>query len=127
MVSSPLEPGSGTDERPTRTSRYEFLAFRNWRVPVRLVAIMLIPVIIALVFGGLRVNTSFDSYVKASQAEKVAELARAATNLADALENERDLSLTPLLTGQDPDGTVAKLRATTDQRMATYKAAVARA
>ncbi|WP_327069053.1 nitrate- and nitrite sensing domain-containing protein [Kitasatospora sp. NBC_01250] len=126
MVSSPLEPGSGTDERPTRTSRYEFLAFRNWRVPVRLVSIMLIPVIIALVFGGLRVNTSFDSYVKASQAEKIAELARAATNLADALENERDLSLTPLLTGQDPEGTVAKLRATTDQRMTTYRAAVAK-
>ncbi|MFF7638665.1 nitrate- and nitrite sensing domain-containing protein [Kitasatospora sp. NPDC008050] len=121
-----MEPGSGTDEGPTRAGRYEFLAFRNWRVPVRLVSIMLIPVIIALVFGGLRVNTSFDSYVKASQAEKIAELARAATNLADALENERDLSLSPLLTGQDQDGTVAKLRATTDQRLATYRAAVAK-
>lgn len=116
----------GGDDRPTQASRYEFLAFRNWRVPVRLVAIMLIPVILALVFGGMRVNTSFDDYVKATHAEQIARLAQAATNLADALENERDLSLPPLITGQDPQGEVAKLRAATDQKLAAYHAAYAK-
>ncbi|WP_232247452.1 sensor histidine kinase [Kitasatospora azatica] len=112
--------GSGND-RPTPGGRYEFLAFRNWRVPTRLIAILLIPVIIGLVFGGLRVNTSFDSYVRASHSERAAELARAATTLADALENERDLTLIPLMTNQDPQGAVAKYRAASDQALKAYQ------
>ncbi|MDH6138005.1 signal transduction histidine kinase [Kitasatospora sp. MAA4] len=123
--SGPPAPDSSGD-RPTAGGRYEFLAFRNWRVPTRLVAILLIPVIIGLVFGGLRVNTSFDSYTKATHSEKAAELAQAATELADALETERDLSVIPLMSGQDPQGLVAKYRAATDKALVAYKAAYAR-
>ncbi|MFE0465132.1 nitrate- and nitrite sensing domain-containing protein [Kitasatospora sp. NPDC058965] len=113
--------GPGGDARSTGSGRYEFLAFRNWRVPTRLVAILLIPVVIGLVFGGLRVNTSFDSYVKASHAERAAELARSATTLADALENERDMTLIPLVTGQDLKGDVAKYRGLTDKALKDYQ------
>ncbi|WP_245985188.1 nitrate- and nitrite sensing domain-containing protein [Streptomyces tateyamensis] len=112
--------------RSTGGGRYEFLAFRNWRVPTRLMAIMLIPVVIGLVFGGLRVNTSFDSYVKASHSERAAELARAATSLADALENERDLTLIPLMTGQDGQNEVARYRGLTDKAIKDYQAAYAK-
>ncbi|MFJ8629083.1 nitrate- and nitrite sensing domain-containing protein [Kitasatospora sp. NPDC093550] len=103
--------------------RYEFLRPRNWRVPTRLIAILLIPVIISLVFGGLRVNTSVDGYIKASRAEKTAELAKAATELAEALENERDKTLIPLMTKQDPNNEVAKRRADTDAALKAYNAA----
>ncbi|WP_232246495.1 sensor histidine kinase [Kitasatospora mediocidica] len=123
--SGPPAPDSPGD-RPTAGGRYEFLAFRNWRVPTRLVAILLIPVIIGLVFGGLRVNTSFDSFTKASHSEKAAELAQSATELADALETERDLSVIPLMSGQDPQGLVAKYRAATDKALVAYRAAYAR-
>ncbi|MFF3075443.1 nitrate- and nitrite sensing domain-containing protein [Kitasatospora sp. NPDC057936] len=122
----PKEPRSGGSTGSTgseSSSRYDFLRPRNWRVPTRLIAILLIPVIISLVFGGLRVNTSVDGYIKASRAEKTAELAKAATELAEALENERDKTLIPLLTKQDPDGTVAKTRATTDAALKAYNAA----
>ncbi|MEU8928147.1 nitrate- and nitrite sensing domain-containing protein [Kitasatospora sp. NPDC048545] len=105
--------------------RYEFLRPRNWRVPTRLIAILLIPVIISLVFGGLRVNTSVDGYIKASRAEKTAELAKAATELAEALENERDKTLIPLLTKQDPNNEVTKRRADTDAALKAYNAAYA--
>ncbi|MER6304200.1 nitrate- and nitrite sensing domain-containing protein [Kitasatospora sp. NPDC001539] len=105
------------------SSRYDFLRPRNWRVPTRLIAILLIPVIISLVFGGLRVNTSVDGYIKASRAEKTAELAKAATELAEALENERDKTLIPLMTGQDPNNEVAKRRADTDAALKAYNAA----
>ncbi|MFJ4192417.1 nitrate- and nitrite sensing domain-containing protein [Kitasatospora sp. NPDC089509] len=105
------------------SSRYDFLRPRNWRVPTRLIAILLIPVIISLVFGGLRVNTSVDGYIKASRAEKTAELAKAATELAEALENERDKTLIPLLTGQDPNNEVTKRRADTDAALKAYEAA----
>ncbi|MBD0693436.1 nitrate- and nitrite sensing domain-containing protein [Streptomyces sp. CBMA123] len=120
-------PGAGPAGSPGEggSSRYDFLRPRNWRVPTRLIAILLIPVIISLVFGGLRVNTSVDGYIKASRAEKTAELAKAATELAEAFENERDKTLIPLLTGQDPNNEVTKRRADTDAALKAYNAAYA--
>nr|WP_237419409.1 nitrate- and nitrite sensing domain-containing protein [Kitasatospora sp. SID7827] len=95
----------------------------NWRVPTRLVAILVIPVVIALVFGGLRVNTSLDDYNQADRAVRIANLASAATKLADALEQERDETLVPLLTGQGDQGEVKKLRDKTDEALKGYNAA----
>ncbi|MER8188674.1 nitrate- and nitrite sensing domain-containing protein [Kitasatospora sp. NPDC094015] len=119
-------PGPRPEERAARGGRYEFLSPLNWRVPTRLVAILLIPVIIGLVFGGLRVNTSFDDWVKADKALKTADLARTATQLADALENERDLTVLPIVTGNDPNGDKKKFRDRTDQALAAYNAAFAK-
>ncbi|MFF0412764.1 nitrate- and nitrite sensing domain-containing protein [Kitasatospora sp. NPDC004745] len=119
------EPPGGGQDGDGGSGRYDFLRPRNWRVPTRLIAILLIPVIISLVFGGLRVNTSVDGYIKASRAEKTAELAKAATELAEALENERDKTLIPLLTKQDPAGLVAKARSDTDTALKAYNAAYA--
>ncbi|MEU9048686.1 MULTISPECIES: nitrate- and nitrite sensing domain-containing protein [unclassified Kitasatospora] len=121
LASAPRSGGAQGGEGGT--GRYEFLRPRNWRVPTRLIAILLIPVIISLVFGGLRVNTSVDGYIKASRAEKTAELAKAATELAEALENERDKTLIPLLTKQDPNNEVTKRRADTDAALKAYNAA----
>ncbi|MER7585843.1 nitrate- and nitrite sensing domain-containing protein [Kitasatospora sp. NPDC097691] len=121
-IASP--PGSGgAPGGEGEAGRYDFLRPRNWRVPTRLIAILLIPVIISLVFGGLRVNTSVDGYIKASRAEKTAELAKAATELAEALENERDKTLIPLITKQDPNNEVTKRRADTDAALKAYNAA----
>ncbi|WP_395294260.1 nitrate- and nitrite sensing domain-containing protein [Kitasatospora hibisci] len=121
----PADAAGGKDGKDGKDgdSRYDFLRPRNWRVPARLIAILLIPVVIGLVFGGLRVNTSVDGYVKASRAEKTARLAKAATELAEALENERDKSLSPILTGQDPNGDLTKTRGTTDAALKAYNAA----
>ncbi|MFC8455186.1 nitrate- and nitrite sensing domain-containing protein [Kitasatospora sp. NPDC057223] len=120
-------PGGKPEPESVRTSsgRYEFLAPRNWRVPTRLVAILMIPVLIGLIFGGLRINTSWDGYNKADRAEKTAELARAATVLADALENERDLTLTPIMVGQDPNGIVPAQRLKTDEALKAYQSSFA--
>ncbi|MFC5668468.1 nitrate- and nitrite sensing domain-containing protein [Kitasatospora misakiensis] len=115
--------GPGPDAAVPKSSRYDFVRPRNWRVPARLIAILLIPVVIGLVFGGLRVNTSIDGFVKADRAERTANLAKAATELAEALESERDKTLVPLLTKQDPNNDVAKARATTDAALKAYEAA----
>ncbi|MFJ8046420.1 nitrate- and nitrite sensing domain-containing protein [Kitasatospora sp. NPDC096147] len=124
-TAAPAPEQSNAKDQRRSSSRYDFLAPRNWRVPTRLIAILLIPVVISLVFGGLRVNSSFDDFVKATHAEKTALLAKAATELADALESERDLTAIPLMVGQDPQGEVPKRRAKTDQALAAYKAAFA--
>ncbi|GAA1416687.1 nitrate- and nitrite sensing domain-containing protein [Kitasatospora putterlickiae] len=115
--------GSGTDDTGPKSSRYDFVRPRNWRVPARLIAILLIPVVIALVFGGLRVNTSIDGFVKADRALRTATLAKAATELAEALESERDKTLIPLITKQDPNNEVTKARSTTDAALKAYNAA----
>ncbi|WP_051733389.1 sensor histidine kinase [Kitasatospora phosalacinea] len=120
-------PGSGpAKEAPRRGARYDFLSPLNWRVPTRLVAILVIPVVIALVFGGLRVNTSLDDYNQADRAVRIATLASTATKLADALEQERDETLVPLLTGQGDQGEVKKLRDRTDEARRAYDAAFAK-
>ncbi|MBB5935946.1 signal transduction histidine kinase [Streptomyces zagrosensis] len=75
------------------------LAPRNWRVRVRLNAILLIPVLVALVFGGFQVASSVQTWNEAQDAERTARLVRAAATYGQALINERDTSAVPLLTG----------------------------
>ncbi|GGW24711.1 sensor histidine kinase [Streptomyces alanosinicus] len=93
---------------------------RNWRVPTRLNAILLIPAAVGLVMGGFQVNSSIDTWQQARDAENTARLVRAALTYADALENERDVTAAPLLL----DRTSSKNKAIVDQaRKATDVAA----
>ncbi|MFD0328861.1 ATP-binding protein [Streptacidiphilus monticola] len=65
-------------------------ALSNWRIRTRLIALLLLPVVAALVLGGLRIQTSLQSQQDLSKVSKLGDLAYAATALADALETERD-------------------------------------
>ncbi|WP_208614297.1 sensor histidine kinase [Streptomyces yokosukanensis] len=90
---------------------------RNWRVPTRLNAILLIPVAVGLVMGGFQVKSSIDTWQQARDAENTARLVRAALTYADALENERDVTAAPLLvdpTSAKSKATVAAARKATD-------------
>ena len=92
------------------------LSPRNWRVPTRLNAILLIPVIVGLVMGGFQVKGSIDTWQEAQDAEKVAKIVDAAGQYAEALLNERDISAQPLLEGDRDNATVKQARALTDQK-----------
>ncbi|WP_208611434.1 sensor histidine kinase [Streptomyces bungoensis] len=74
---------------------------RNWRVPTRLNAILLIPVAVGLVMGGFQVKNSIDTWQQARDAENTARLVQAALGYADALENERDVTAAPILLGKN--------------------------
>ncbi|MEW1751468.1 sensor histidine kinase [Streptomyces angustmyceticus] len=87
---------------------------RNWRVATRLNAILLIPVLLALVFGGLRVDSSFGTWQEAQDAENTAKLVRAALSYSTALIDERDRTAAPLLKGKKDDPVVQQARDTTD-------------
>ncbi|MGW2919043.1 nitrate- and nitrite sensing domain-containing protein [Streptomyces angustmyceticus] len=87
---------------------------RNWRVATRLNAILLIPVLLALVFGGLRVDSSFGTWQEAQDAENTAKLVRAALSYSTALIDERDRTAAPLLKGKKDDPIVQQARDTTD-------------
>ncbi|MFK4183373.1 nitrate- and nitrite sensing domain-containing protein [Streptomyces sparsogenes] len=95
------------------------LSPRNWRVPTRLNAILLIPVLVALVFGGFRVQSSVSTWNEAEDAERTARLVRAALSYSHALVDERDRTAVPLLTGS-ADEEVKKARAATDAAKAEF-------
>nr|WP_260635606.1 nitrate- and nitrite sensing domain-containing protein [Streptomyces angustmyceticus] len=80
----------------------------------RLNAILLIPVLLALVFGGLRVDSSFGTWQEAQDAENTAKLVRAALSYSTALIDERDRTAAPLLKGKKDDPIVQQARDTTD-------------
>ena len=96
---------------------------RNWRVATRLNAILLIPVLVALAFGGFRVKSSVDTWQQADDAVRTAKLVRAAANYSDALENERDSTAVPLLTGQRDSEAVSSAYAATDNAARAFDAA----
>ncbi|NUO44892.1 MAG: HAMP domain-containing protein [Streptomyces sp.] len=91
------------------------LSPRNWRVPTRLNAILLIPVLVGLVMGGFQVKSSIDTWTEAENAEKTARLVQAALTYGDALYTERDTTAAPLLEGKgEDDKTVVAARKATD-------------
>ncbi|MET9084074.1 nitrate- and nitrite sensing domain-containing protein [Streptomyces sp. NPDC004237] len=95
---------------------------RNWRVPTRLNAILLIPVAVGLVMGGFQVKSSIDTWQEAQDAENTARLVRAALSYGDALYNERDITAAPLLLNKDK-ATVTAARAETDKAADAFDAA----
>ncbi|MFL4491963.1 nitrate- and nitrite sensing domain-containing protein [Streptomyces sp. VTCC 41912] len=96
---------------------------RNWRVATRLNAILLIPVLVGLLFGGLRVNNSFATWQDAQDAENTAKLVRAALSYSNALIDERDRTAAPLLKGHKDDPAVQEARDTTDAAGRSFQAA----
>ncbi|MCX3059876.1 nitrate- and nitrite sensing domain-containing protein [Streptomyces sp. GXMU-J5] len=87
---------------------------RNWRVPAKLNAILLIPVIVGLVMGGFQVKSSLDTWHEAQDAEHTARLVQAALTYGNRLIEERDISAAPLLQGERDDPKVASARQATD-------------
>ncbi|MFF4746685.1 nitrate- and nitrite sensing domain-containing protein [Streptomyces chengbuensis] len=111
-------------EPPTTGGSSSRLSPRNWRVPTRLNAILLIPALVGLVMGGFQVKGSIDTWNEAQDAEKTALIVRAASEYGQALLNERDLTAKPLLKGDRKDTVVVQARAATDAAKAKFDEAV---
>ncbi|MFE7272326.1 nitrate- and nitrite sensing domain-containing protein [Streptomyces sp. NPDC057623] len=100
------------------------LSPRNWRVPTRLNAILLIPVLVGLVMGGFQVKSSIDTWQEAEDAENTARLVAAALTYGDALLEERDSTAAPLLQGKgEDDPAVVAARKKTDEAADAFDAA----
>ncbi|MER6290209.1 sensor histidine kinase [Streptomyces sviceus] len=92
----------------------------------KLQAILLIPVLVALVLGGVRVKRTVDTWQRAKDAVRVAELVQAANKYASDAIDERDVSVIPLVKGDRGSSAVAKARHLTDADAKEFDAAVAR-
>jgi signal transduction histidine kinase len=106
------DPAKGPRDR--KGSR---LALRNWRVPWRLIALIAIPTVVAMAFAGLRVAAAASSAANFGRSAQLAALGQQVTGLAQAMEDERDLSANFIA-----DGRPAADRATLQRQYAVTNA-----
>ncbi|MEV6681605.1 nitrate- and nitrite sensing domain-containing protein [Streptomyces erythrochromogenes] len=64
-------------------------------VPTRMLAVLMIPLIAAVVLAGLRVNDAVGRRDQYDRLHQIAELSRSGTKLIDDLQQERDLLIDP--------------------------------
>src|SRR5262245_57019731 len=86
---APWLAGPAAGPRDRKGSR---LALRNWRVPWRLIALIAIPTVVAMAFAGLRVGAAAGSAANFGRSAQLAALGQQVTGMAQAMEDERDLT-----------------------------------
>ncbi|NUT52343.1 MAG: nitrate- and nitrite sensing domain-containing protein, partial [Saccharothrix sp.] len=79
---------------------------RNWRLPTKLTAVLLIPTIAALALGGLRVNSDLSAAAELNRLANQIELETAVADLVQQLQRERDLSTSHVASGRKLDRVV---------------------
>ncbi|GGW75673.1 hypothetical protein GCM10010503_61770 [Streptomyces lucensis JCM 4490] len=79
------------------------IALRNWRISTRLVSLLALPVVAATSLGALRINESMDNMQQLDNMKLLTEMTKQATELATALQEERDQSAGPLSHGLKSD------------------------
>ncbi|WP_426568532.1 nitrate- and nitrite sensing domain-containing protein [Streptomyces canus] len=97
------------------------VALRNWRISTRLVALLTLPVVAATTLGTLRINQSMDDIQQLDNMKLLTDMTKQATDLAAALQDERDKSAGPLAHGaKATDFTVKGAREKTDRTVTAF-------
>ncbi|MDT0441146.1 sensor histidine kinase [Streptomyces johnsoniae] len=97
------------------------LALRNWRISSRLVSLIALPVVAATILGGLRIQGSMDDIEQLDDMQLLTDMSQQATLLAAALQEERDGSAGPLVSGRsDKSDEVAGPRERTDEAIRAF-------
>ncbi|MEV5882887.1 nitrate- and nitrite sensing domain-containing protein [Streptomyces sp. NPDC052020] len=75
------------------------VALRNWRISTRLVSLLALPVVAATSLGAMRISQSLDDMQQLDNMKLLTDMTKQATELAAALQEERDQSAGPLAHG----------------------------
>ncbi|MFF5254244.1 nitrate- and nitrite sensing domain-containing protein [Streptomyces leeuwenhoekii] len=75
------------------------MALRNWRISTRLVSLLALPVVAATSLGAMRISQSLDDMQQLDNMKLLTDMTKQATELAAALQEERDQSAGPLAHG----------------------------
>ncbi|WP_345023970.1 sensor histidine kinase, partial [Streptomyces sedi] len=94
-------PSGAAPRRPI--SAGSRLALRNWRISTRLVSLIALPVAAATVMGALRIEQSLDNVEQLEDMQLLTDITQQATLLAAALQEERDRSAGPIVSGDNPN------------------------
>ncbi|WP_052443386.1 sensor histidine kinase, partial [Streptacidiphilus neutrinimicus] len=124
MSHNEAAPGAGSAPQVRPAGR---LSLSNRRLPFKLIAILLVPVLTALAFAGLRVQSSYNTWKAAQDAVKTAKIVEAATEVAQDLDEERDDSLPYLIKGDTKNQVVTDARAKSDAAIANFQSLAASA
>ncbi|RKT52298.1 signal transduction histidine kinase [Saccharothrix australiensis] len=79
---------------------------RNWRLPAKLAAVLLIPAVAALALGGLRVQSDLGDATEFNRLANQIQLEAAVADLVQQLQRERDLSASHVASGKTLDRVV---------------------
>ncbi|MFF8387425.1 nitrate- and nitrite sensing domain-containing protein [Streptomyces kanasensis] len=79
------------------------IALRNWRISTRLVSLLALPVVAATSLGGLRIQESMENMEQLDHMQLLTKLTREAHHLAQALQEERDLTAGPIANAAKDD------------------------
>ncbi|MFY1678988.1 nitrate- and nitrite sensing domain-containing protein [Streptomyces sp. WMMC905] len=82
------------------------IALRNWRISTRLVSLLALPVVAATSLGALRINESMENMQQLDNMKLLTEMTKQATELAAALQEERDQSAGPLAHGSSASAAI---------------------
>ena len=96
---------------------------RNWRISTRLISLLALPVVTASALGGLRIQSSLDNIHQLEHMKTLTDITEHATDLAAALQEERDSSAGPLASNQRGSDAVASARQSTDRELKLYETA----
>ncbi len=105
----PVRPEARPAPKTRRSGR---LRLRNWRVPQRLIVLILVPTVTAVVLGGVRISQSTGRADAYGRVERMAELGLGITAFVHEFAAERDASVEYITARRDPD----LLRALRDQQ-----------
>ena len=108
-IPDPAAPQAGQAE-DRRRRKGPALALRNWPLPWRLIALIAIPTVVAMAFAGLRVAAAASSAATFGRSAQLAVLGQQVTGLAQAMEDERDLTASFIASGRPASGRQALLK-----------------
>ncbi|MGW4953114.1 nitrate- and nitrite sensing domain-containing protein [Streptomyces parvulus] len=100
---SPAKPAKGAPSGPGPR-----IALRNWRISTRLVSLLALPVVAATSLGAMRISQSMDDIQQLDNMKLLTEMTKQATELAAALQEERDQSAGPLAHGSTSSAIAVK-------------------
>ncbi|WP_069815040.1 sensor histidine kinase [Streptomyces sp. TP-A0874] len=123
----PEEQGTGAPAKRPKSSGPSGggsrIAMRNWRISTRLVSLLALPVVAATSLGALRIQTSMEDLDQLENMKLLTEMTKQATELASALQQERDLSAGPLASGNPKNDDVVYPREKTDLARDSFRKA----
>ncbi|PZG99801.1 hypothetical protein C1I97_23870, partial [Streptomyces sp. NTH33] len=100
------------------------MAMRNWRISTRLVSLLALPVVAATTLGALRIDQNMEDIQQLDNMKLLTDITQQATELAAALQEERDQSAGPLShTSVATAITVKGVRDKTDRALDNFVAA----
>ncbi|GAA1343647.1 nitrate- and nitrite sensing domain-containing protein [Saccharothrix algeriensis] len=98
--------GPTTEVREKQNAGTAPWRLRNWRLPTKLAAVLLIPTVAALALGSLRVQSDLGDATEFNRLANQIQLEAAVADLVQQLQRERDLSTSHVASGKSLDRVV---------------------